>query len=65
MLESLDQLSNTLGENQAGFRVGRSGKAQNFKLRDITEQSVEYQVPMMINYINFKRAFDIVHRPSL
>ena len=52
-------------ENQAGFRTGRSYREQIFTLRNIIEQSLEYQVLMMINYIDFKKAFDSVHRPLL
>ena len=54
-----------LRENQAGFKIECSCSEQIFTLSDITEQSLEYQVPMMINYIDFKKAFDSVHRPLL
>ena len=52
-------------EEQAGFRPGRSCSEQIFILRNIIEQSVEFQTPLYINYVDFKKAFDSIHRPSL
>jgi len=34
-------------------------------LRNVTEQSLEHQQDLIINFIDFKKAFDSVHRPSL
>ncbi|CAF1405586.1 unnamed protein product [Adineta ricciae] len=36
-----------------------------FTLRNIIEQSAEFQRPLQINFIDFKKAFDSVHRESL
>ena len=55
----------TLREEQAGFRKGRSCTEQIFALRNIIEQSLEHQKNLVINFIDFKKAFDSVHRPSL
>lgn len=38
---------------------------QVFPLRNIIEQCVEWNVPLFINFIDFKEAFDSVHRESL
>jgi hypothetical protein len=55
----------TLHENQAGFRKGQSSIEHIFTLRNIIVQSYEYQKEVTINCIDFKKAFDRVHRPSL
>ena len=60
-----DEIDLKLRENQAGFRTGRSCNEQIFTLRNIIEQSLEYQAPIVINYIDFKKAFDSIHRMSL
>ena len=54
-----------LCENQAGSRTSRSCTEQIFTLSNIIEQSLEYRVPMIINYIDFKKSFDSVQRPLL
>ena len=54
-----------LREEQAGFRPGRSCSHQIFILRDIIEKSVEYNVAVNINFTDFKKAFDSVHRVTL
>ena len=52
-------------EEQAGFRAQRSCTDQIFVLRNIVEQCLEFQKPVFINFIDFKKAFDSVHRDSL
>ena len=34
-------------------------------LRNIIEQSLEYNSLLIVNYVNFKKAFDSIHRPAL
>ena len=34
-------------------------------MRNIIEQSYEWQTPLVINFIDFVKAFDSLHRPSL
>jgi len=51
--------------NKAGFRRGRSCVEQIFTLWNITEQCAEFQQPLSINFVDFKKAFDSVHRESL
>ncbi|XP_053504574.1 probable RNA-directed DNA polymerase from transposon BS isoform X2 [Ictalurus furcatus] len=62
ILRAVDQ---ALRDEQAGFRSGRSCTEQIFALRNIIEQSSEYQKPLLVNFIDFKKAFDSVHRKSL
>ena len=54
-----------LREEQAGFRPGRSCIDQIFALRNILEQSNEWQSPLIINFIDFQKAFDSVDRKAL
>ena len=60
-----DAIEKMLREEQAGFRRGRSCSEQIFTLRNIIEQSTELQQPVFINFIDFKKAFDSVHRDTL
>ena len=54
-----------LRPEQAGFRKGRGCIDQIFAFRNIIEQCIEWNVPLYINFIGFKKAFDSVHRESL
>jgi len=54
-----------LRTEQAGFRPGRSCNEQIFTLKQIIEKVTAWQKPVMINFIDFRKAFDCVHRPSL
>jgi len=54
-----------LRENQAGFRRGRGCTDQIFSLRILLEKCLEYQIPGVATFVDFKAAFDSVHRPSL
>ena len=54
-----------LRPEQAGFREGKSTTEQIFVLRNIIEQSVEWQSTLYINFIDFEKAFDSIHRGSL
>ena len=58
-------VENILREEQAGFRRGCSCSEQIFTLRNIIEQCIEYQRPLFINFIDYQKAFDSVHRESL
>ena len=49
-----------LQESQCGFRRGRFCTDQLFALRVIIEQALEYNLPLFINFIDFKAAFDSV-----
>ncbi len=52
-------------QEQAGFRKGRGCMDQIFALRNIIEQCLEWIVPLYINFVDFRKAFDSVHRNTL
>ena len=54
-----------LRQEQAGFRPGRSCSEHIFTLRQILEQSHEWNSSLYINFLDFKKALDSVHRDSL
>ena len=63
------RLSNALDEKlrneQAGFRKGKSCSDHIFTLRQILEQSHEFNSPVYANFVDFRKAFDSIHRDSL
>ena len=59
------EVDNILREEQAGFRKGRSCNEQILTLRNIIDQSLKWQVPLFVNYVDFKKAFDSIHQESL
>ena len=54
-----------LRNQQAGFRRNRSYADQIASLRIIVEQSLEWNSPLYINFIDFEKAFDSVDRKTL
>ena len=54
-----------LRKEQAGFRKGKSCADQIFTLRQILEQSNEWNTSLYANFIDFTKAFDSIHRPAL
>ena len=60
-----DGLEEQLREEQAGFRRGRSTTEQLFTLRNIIEQCTEWNATLFINFVDFEKAFDSIHRESL
>lgn len=54
-----------LREEQAGFREGRSCTDQIATLRIIIEQSLEWQSPLYVSFVDFKKAFDVVDRTMI
>ncbi|CAH1239030.1 Hypp5694 [Branchiostoma lanceolatum] len=60
-----DAVDKVLREQQAGFRPKRSCAEQIFTLRRIIEKCSELQAPLAISFIDFSKAFDSIHRPSL
>ena len=58
-------VDHVLREEQAGFRPGWSCIDQIFALRNSLEQSNEWQSPLIINFIDFQKAFDSVDRNAL
>ncbi|MCG8432081.1 MAG: reverse transcriptase family protein, partial [Candidatus Omnitrophica bacterium] len=60
-----DAVDKKLRENQGGFRRGRGCVDQIFCLRTLMEKCIEYQLPAFAIFVDFKAAFDSVHRPSM
>ena len=60
-----DVIDRKLRREQAGFRKGRSCLDQIFALRNLIEQCDEFQRPLFLNFIDFEKAFDSVHRGSM
>ena len=56
---------NQLGEYHAGFRTKKSTTDQIFILREIFEKYREYNKPHYHIFIDFKQAYDSIHRESL
>ena len=52
-------------KEQAGFRAKRSKIEQIFILRNILEQANKWRVGLNIHFVDFEKAFDLVHRGSL
>ena len=50
---------------QAGLREGRGTIEQIFILRNVVKQSIEWQAPLYINFVNFSKAFDSIDRGKL
>ena len=65
LLRMRQAIERVLREEQAGFRSGRGCTDQIFVLRTIVEQSLEWNSSLYINYIDFEKAFDSIHHPSL
>ena len=49
-------------ENQCGFRKNRSCVDQIYFLRAIIRQCTEHSLPLYVNFIDFKSAFDCINR---
>ena len=54
-----------LRDQQAGFRMERSCADQIATLRIILEQSLEFNSPLYVNFIDFEKAFDSLDREVL
>ncbi len=55
----------SLRKEQGGFRKGRGTAEQIFVLRNIMEQTNEWQASLYLNFVDFEKAFDSIHRESL
>ena len=62
MKNAIDQ---KLRDEQAGFRKDRSCTDQIATLRIIVEQTIEWQTPLYVCFIDFEKAFDSVDRDSI
>jgi len=54
-----------LKEAQAGLKKGRNCCKQRFILRQIIEKVTAQNTKLLINFIDFRKAFDGLHRPSV
>ena len=58
-------VDHTLRDQQAGFRPGRSCTDQITALRIIVEQSIEWNSPLYVNFVDYEKAFDSIDRETL
>ena len=54
-----------LRQEQTGFRRGKGYMDQILLLRNIIEQSMEWNAPLCIGFIDFKKDFDSIHHETL
>ena len=54
-----------LRHEQVGFRRGKGCINHIFSLRNIIEQSIEWNAPLCIGFIDFKKAFDSIYHSTL
>ena len=60
-----DAVDKHLRDQQAGFRKNRSCADQIATLRIIIEQSIEWNSPLLVNFVDYEKAFDSVDRRML
>ena len=66
ILKTISAATDTfLRQEQAGFRRGKSCIDHIFTLRQILEQSTEWNSTIYIAFIDFEKPFDSLHRESL
>ena len=58
-------IDSKLRDEQAGFRSNRSCTDQIATLRIIVEQSLEWNSPLYINFVDYEKAFDSLDRETL
>lgn len=60
-----DEAQAAMREEQAGFRKDRGCSDHIFVLRHIIEQCEEWQKSLVLNFVDFQKAFDSIHRESM
>jgi hypothetical protein len=66
ILERIKKIVDTkLRDEQAGFRQNRSCTDQIATLRIIAEQSIEWNSPLYITFVDYAKAFDSLDRETL
>lgn len=58
-------VADILRNEQSGFRKGRGCTDHKFTLRNILEQCTEWNRELHVNFIDYEKAFDSIHRGSL
>ena len=61
----VDAIDHTLRKEQAGFRANEGCSDHIFTLRNIIEQCIEWQHNIVINFVDFEKAFDSLDRDSM
>lgn len=61
----INHLESTLRDEQAGFRANRGCIDQSNTIRLIVEQSLEYQSPLYMVFVDFEKAFDRIDREAI
>ena len=61
----VEEAQSSLREEKAAFRRNRSCDDQLYVLRHITEQCKDLQNSLILNFFDFKKAFDCVPRGSM
>lgn len=59
------EIDNIPRQEQAGSRKGKECTDQIFTLKNIIEQLIEWKNPLYVNFIDFKKAYDSIHRNTL
>ena len=54
-----------IGEYQAGFRKGRGTTVQLFIMKEIWMTCYEYNIPAVVLFVDFKKAYDSVKRSKV
>jgi len=65
LMRMQDGVEKKLRQEQAAYRRGRGTTEKIFILRNILEQCAEWQTPLYIAFIDFKKGFDSVRRDKL
>ena len=60
-----DAVDTGMRKEQVGFRKERGFSGQIFTLCNIIGQCTDWQRQLYINFVNFEKAFDSIHRDSL
>ena len=59
------RIDDHLRPNQNGFRPGRTTTAHILALRRLIEGVKSHNQKALVLYVDFKKAFDSIHRPSM
>lgn len=60
-----EAINEKLRNEQAGFRSGKGCIDHIFTIRNIIEQSIEWQNKLILNFIDFRKAFDSIKRSCI